>query len=129
MASIRVHTRINASPDEVWKAVADWGSLDVWFPPVTKCEQTGPDVRRVELGPDTVLEERIVTLDGDLRRLQYTIFSGLPEGSHLATIDVLEDAAGSLVVYGTDVTPDDLAPMIEGALTAGLSGLKSHVES
>jgi hypothetical protein len=129
MASIRVHTRINASADDVWKVVADTGNLSDWFPPVTKSSQTG-DVRTVELGPDTVLEERIVTADGDLRRLQYAIISGLPAGTeHLATIDVLEDGAGSLVVYGTDVTPDELGPMIQGALSAGIEGLKSYVEA
>jgi uncharacterized protein YndB with AHSA1/START domain len=130
MASIRVHTRIAASPDDVWKVIADVGNIADWFPPVTKSELTGDAVRVVELGPETVLEEKIVTLDGDLRRLQYSITSGLPEGTrHLATIDVLDDAGGTLVVYGTDVTPDELGEMIQGALQSGVEGLKSYVES
>ena len=129
MSSIRVHTRIAASADDVWKVVADTGNLADWFPPVTKSSQSG-DVRTIELGPDTVLDERIVTSDGDLRRLQYAIISGMPEGTqHLATIDVIEDGSGSLVVYGTDVTPDELAPMILGAIGAGIEGLKSYVEA
>lgn len=130
MASIRIHTRIAASADDVWKVVADTGNIADWFPPVTKSEQVSADLRVVELGPDTVLEERIVTSDGDLRRLQYQITSGLPEGTtHLATIDVIEDGTGSLLVYSTDITPDELGPMIQGALTAGVEGLKAYVES
>jgi uncharacterized protein YndB with AHSA1/START domain len=130
MASIRVHARIAASADDVWKVIADFGNIADWFPPVTKSEQTGDALRVVELGPETVLEEKIVTLDGDLRRLQYAITSGLPEGTqHLATIDVLDDAGGALVVYSTDVTPDELGDMIRGALQAGVDGLKSYVEA
>ena len=130
MASIRVHIRIAASPDAVWKVVADTGNIADWFPAVTKSEQVSPDLRVVELGPDTVFEERIVTLDGGLRRLQYVISAGLPEGmKHLATIDVLEDGAGSLLVYGTDITPDDLAPMINGALAEAIQSLKAYVEA
>jgi hypothetical protein len=128
MASVRIHTRIDAPADDVWKVVSDTGNIADWFTPITTSSQTG-DVRTVALEGGPTLEERIVTNDGELRRLQYEIIAGLPLESHLATIDVLEDGAGTLVVYGTDVKPDELADTFRGALTAGLDGLKAHAEA
>ncbi len=57
------------------------------------------------------------------------ILSGIPMDHHLATVDVLEDGDGSLVVYGTDVRPDELGETILGAITAGLQGLKEYSEA
>ncbi len=34
---------------------------------------------------------------------------GRPVDFHLATVDVLEDGDGALVIYGSDVEPDEVA--------------------
>lgn len=52
-----------------------------------------------------------------------------PVEHHLGTIDVLEDGGGSLVIYSTDVTPDEAAEQMNGALAQGLDGLKQHLEA
>ncbi len=61
-----------------------------------------------------VLEEEIVTSDDDLRRFQYRViemqFGGQPMPppvNVLATVDVIEDRDGSLVIYSTDIEPVD----------------------
>lgn len=128
MASVRVHTRITAPADDVWKIVSDASSIADWFGPIVRSAVTGT-TRTVELANGPVIEEDIVTNDQVLRRFQYSIRSGLPVESHLGTIDVLEDGAGSLVVYSTDVKPDEVGSMLAGVLSEALQGLKEYAES
>ncbi len=71
-----------------------------------------------------LVEEDIVTCDAQMRRFQYRIVGGdLPVEQHLGTIDVIPVGDGSLVVYGTDVTPDSLADVIAPALADAVAGL------
>ena len=128
MASVRVHTRIAAPADQVWKVVSDAGNVADWFPPIARSSSEGT-TRIVQLHNGPVIHEDIVTSDRVLRRFQHAIRSGLPVDSHLATIDVLEDGSGALVVYGADVTPPEAASMMAGILSDALDGLKRFVES
>ena len=76
------------------------------------------------------LEEEIVTSDDELRRFQYRIMAGdMPVEFHLGTVDVLPDGDTSLVVYSTDVTPDEVAEQMDGVIAEGLAGLKQHLET
>jgi hypothetical protein len=78
----------------------------------------------------TSLVEEIVTNDDELRRFQYRIVEGpMPPDFHLGTVDVLEDAGGSLVIYSTDIQPDDAAPILRAALAGALQELKRQLES
>jgi len=128
MTSVRVHIRIAAPVDLVWKVVSDAGNVAAWFPPIARSSAAG-STRTIELHNGPVLEEDIVTNDQVLRRFQHAIRSGLPVDSHLATIDVLEDRDGALVVYGADVEPPAAASMMAGLLADALEGLKKFVES
>lgn len=127
MATIRHHTRIARSADDVWKVVRDPVSLNDWFPGLSGATFDGT-ARHIPLGDQEIVEE-IVTCDDELRRFQYRITAGpmTPE-FHLATIDVIEDGDGSLVVYSCDVRPDDAAQFLGPVLGQALEGLKAHLE-
>ncbi len=129
MATIRHHARIDRSPDEVWRAVADAGAISTWFPLIE--ESSAQDGRRFcTLKGGGKLEEEIVTTNDELRRFQYRITAGdMPVEFHLGTVDVLPDGDSSLVVYSTDVTPDEVAEQMDGVLAEGLAGLKQHLEA
>jgi uncharacterized protein YndB with AHSA1/START domain len=127
VASIRAHAIVDASADEVWKAVGDPEAIVGWFPGVTSCRLEG-DVRVVGVGPDLTVRERIVTNDPDLRRFQYSLQPDpVPVEHHLATVDVIDLGDRSLVVYGTDVLPDAAAAGMQGTLDAALAGLTALV--
>lgn len=128
MASVRVHIRIAASADVVWTIVSDAGNVAEWFEAIEKSSVSGA-TRTVALANGPEITEDIVTNDPVLRRFQYAIRSGLPVQSHLGTIDVLEDGDGALVIYSTDVTPDEVGSMMAGVLSDALQGLKRYVES
>lgn len=128
MATIRHHAHIDRNPEDVWKIVADAGAIAAWFPGIEACSLEG-NLRRCSLGPGVELVEEVVTVDHDLRRFQYRIAGGpLPVEFHLATVDVLPDGDGSLVVYSTDVLPDSAKDLIDPAIAAGVQGLKAHLE-
>ena len=127
MATVRHHIRIDAPADKVWGVIRDAGSVSEWFGPLASSEATATG-RIVTLGDGTVIDEDVVTSDDTLRRFQYTIKSGLPVEHHIGTFDVLEDGAGSLVVYAADVRPDELAPIFDGVMGQGIQDLKAFCE-
>ncbi|ONM46704.1 SRPBCC family protein [Nocardia donostiensis] len=126
MATLRSHVLIDQSPDAVWQLVRDVPGISRWFPAIIA--STGDQQRRtVTLQDGSRLEEIVVTLDDQLRRLQYRVVDGdLPITDHLGTVDVLdvgEDRA--LVVYSTEIEPADLADAFGPACAEGLEGLRN----
>ena len=127
MATIRHHIHVNRSPSDVWKVISDAGAISAWFPGIETSTADG-GVRRCSVAGGTELVEQIVTVDDELRRFQYSITEGMPVEFHLGTIDVLPDGDGSLVIYSTDVLPDEAKELMDDALAGGLAGLKAHLE-
>jgi uncharacterized protein YndB with AHSA1/START domain len=145
MGSVRNHIRIARPPDDVWKVFTDAGAIAAWAPTVEKVSVSGK-MRHVEFADGISLEEEIVTSDDELRRFQYRVIGiegpdGVSEGPPpvdlLATVDVIEDADGALVIYSTEITPvDDPDGEIERVAaesvrttTAGLlAGLMEYLE-
>jgi hypothetical protein len=66
-----------------------------------------------------------------LRRFQYRIVGGgVTADSHLGAIDVLAlDDGRSLVVYSTEITPDELAGTMGPAIEGGVRGLKEYCKT
>lgn len=128
MATIRHHIHIDRSPDDVWQVVSDAGAIAEWFPGIDSATVDG-DVRRCAMG-DAQLVEEVVTVDDDLRRFQYRITEGpMPLEFHLGTVDVLPDGDGALVIYSTEVKPDDAKAVFDPAVAGGVDGLKAYLES
>ena len=130
MATLRSDVTIDRPADDVWAVVSDARRISEWFPAVLTSSATG-NGRSCELQGGVPLEEEIVTNDPALRRFQYRIVGGgVPAESHLGTIDVhaLDDGR-SLVVYSTEITPDELAGTMGPALEGGVQGLKEYCES
>lgn len=126
MATVRRHIRIAAPPDEVWGVLRDPVSIARWWPGITAATHEG-NTRMVTLASGPSVPEELLVVDDDQRRLQYRLH--LPIVSHhLVTVDVLDDPEGSLVIYGTDVTPDAMALVFGGASGAALEGLKRLIE-
>lgn len=125
MASIRHHARIARPADEVWALVSDPAGIADWLPGVDSCTFDG-EVRTVgTMGIE--IKERIVVSDPVLRRFQYSIVDGpmVPE-LHVATIDVIEEGDGCLVVYSCDLRPDDLLSLFDGIYKSGLDAVAAH---
>ncbi len=129
MASLRSTARIARPADDVWAVVSDPAAISTWFRGIEQ-STAGDGTCICTLSGGHQLDEDVVNVDGELRRFQYRITGGMPVEHHLGTVDVLEDGPdSSLVVYSTEITPDDLAGMMRPAVEGGVRGLKAHLES
>jgi uncharacterized protein YndB with AHSA1/START domain len=129
MATARAHVRVARKADEVWAVVSDPVGITQWFPGLADCTLDG-SVRHVVTTTGVEVDEHIVTSDAGLRRFQYRIPPGgvVPYEHHLATIDVLDDTDGALVIYSGEVLPDSFGPGLQQTLEAAVQGLKTYLE-
>lgn len=128
MATSRAHIRIDRPADEVWQAVTDPTLIKDWFPGLSDCTSDGSS-RHVTTADGIEVDEEIVTNDAALRRFQYRLLPGaVPVEQHLATVDVIDDGDGTLVVYGVDVQPEAFGPAMQQTVDGAVAGLKAHVE-
>lgn len=126
MPTLRSHRRIPADPEAVWAVVGAPERLAEWFPGVRSCEVEGAE-RIVELASGVHLVEEIVECDPRVRRLRYRITSGGPISDHEATVDVIDEGNGSLVVYTQRAEPPAMALVIGGACEEALDRLAAVV--
>jgi hypothetical protein len=127
MASLRSDIRIARPPQDVWALVGDAPRIVEWFPGMESVVMDGA-TRTVTLRSGLPLIEEVVNVDEWLRRFQYRIVGPLPVSHHLGTIDVLDDPEGCRVVYSTEITPDPMSFVIDGATAAALVELKTVAE-
>ena len=122
MADGRAEISVDASPDDVWKLVRDFGGLGEWMPGVESCTVDG-DVRTIGM-MGIEIKEQLRTLDDAKRVLSYSVVES-PMGnleSHVATISVDPEGSGSHVTWAVEVSPDELLglflPVYEGSIGA-----------
>jgi carbon monoxide dehydrogenase subunit G len=116
---IRHEFTVDASPDKVWDAIRDVGAVHTRLARgfVTGCKLVG-DVRTVTFANGMTVDERVISVDDDARRLAYSATGGRSEHHH-ATFEVRPDGDGSRIVWTTDVVPDEVGPAVRGMVEAG----------
>jgi hypothetical protein len=111
MATIYREVDLDAHADEAWRRLADVGAVDKlidYLGPVT----VDGDRRSCSLGDQGELNELIVTVDHDRRRLAYSIReSPLKFTHHSASWQVTPEGDKSRLVWITDVKPDSAAAL------------------
>jgi ligand-binding SRPBCC domain-containing protein len=128
MATMRETVHIDATPEKVWAGIREPLGLLDWFDGIDSGEMVG-NARKLKMGDISVTEE-IVTVDDDLRRFQYALIEmPIPIEFHLATIDVLPDGDGTLLIYGVDVRPDMLKDVLGPTISGAAVGIKKHFET
>ena len=120
MASIHKDIPIDASPDQVWDAVRDFGAVHTRLAPgfVTDARLEG-DTRIVTFANGMVAREQLVDCDEARRRLVYAITS--ERVSHYsASVQVIADGdTRSRLIWIVDVLPNEIAPYIDGQMDQG----------
>jgi hypothetical protein len=119
MASIRKERIIEATPEQVWSALRDWGALHERLVPgfAVDTRLDGAD-RIVTFFNGAVARERLVDLDEDGRRLVWSIVDG-PYTHHNGAAQVLAGENGSArFVWVADLLPEELAAVTDELWTA-----------
>lgn len=134
MASVKVTDRIEASADQVWDLVRDFGGIQRFSPAIESVSVQGEGigaVRTITLPGGVALQERLEALDEGSRTLRYAIVGShpLPFDEYLATIRLSEDGEGCQIEWSSSFAPRggaeaQAAGMVEGIYRSGIAGIK-----
>jgi carbon monoxide dehydrogenase subunit G len=129
--SIRKEIQIDASPEEVWDAVRDFGALHQRLVPgfVTDCRMDGED-RIVTFASGAVMREVLIASDDEAKRLVWSIVDG-PYKHHNGAVQVFpEGEDGSRFVWTSDVLADDQVVRLTGeSMQTGVEVAKKTLEA
>jgi hypothetical protein len=127
-------TEIAAPPEEVWGTIRSFERIEDYLPLIESSSVSGEGVgaTRVCVTQDgRRLEERLVALDDQRRRLTYSIVSSpMPVENYLSTVAVDDGQdGGSLVSWAVHFdAPEETAAELEAGMRqtyqAGLEGLR-----
>jgi carbon monoxide dehydrogenase subunit G len=130
MASIRSEITIDASPQEVWDAVRDWGALHERLVPgfVLDTRLDGVD-RIVTFFNGAIARERLVDLDDEARRLVWSIVDG-PYEHHNGSVQIHpEGEHGARFVWVADLLPNEMAALTGEMMDKGTRIAKQTIEA
>lgn len=130
MASIHKEILIDASPDEVWAAIRDYGAVHERLGPGFVVDtRLDEDARIVTFASGLVLREVLVDLDDEARRVAYTSVEGRAT-HHNASMQVFPDGAGgSRLIWITDVLPHELEGFVRELVEQSAPIMKRTLEA
>jgi hypothetical protein len=132
MASIRKEILINASADDVWDAIRDFGAVHERVVPgfVVDTRLDGDD-RIVTFFSGAVQREPLVALDDEARRLVYAAVDSPIGATHYnASLQVFADGeARSRVEWIVDVLPSELGTILEQLMDRGAATMKQTLDA
>ena len=131
MATVRKEFIIDAAPDKVWAALADFHAVHRRVAPgfVTDSKPDG-EARIVTFANGTSAREILVDSDTKHRRLVYAVVGSERLTHHNASAQVLAEAGGkSRFVWIADFLPNAFASYIDGQMEQGSVIMKRTLES
>jgi Polyketide cyclase / dehydrase and lipid transport len=117
MASIHKDIFIDATPDDVWDAVRDFGALHTRLVPgfVLDTKLDG-DARIVSFANGTSARELLVDSDDARKRLVYAVITERVK-QHSASVQVIPDGDNrSRLLWIVDVLPHEIASYIDAQM-------------
>jgi hypothetical protein len=125
MATIHREFEIDAAPEKAWAALRDVGRINTLIAFLGEVKVEG-DRRTCELGDQGRLDELIVSVDDERRRIAYAILdSPFNLEHHHASMQVVpNDGSGARFIWTTDVKPDGAVPDLSVAIDGAVGSLK-----
>jgi len=141
--SVEASRIINAAVDRLWAEVANFNNVAAWHPDVTERQREGAgpgggkpgDIRVLKLRNGTSVRERLVRIDPEAHRYEYSVLDGqLPLKNHISTMAMRTvDARRTEVTWQASCEPAGIPAeaLVEGVrssvLELGLEGLTQKV--
>ncbi|MFE3187921.1 SRPBCC family protein [Nocardia sp. NPDC059240] len=132
MASIRQEVVINAAAQHIWDVIRDVGAVHERLLPGRVAETRVAGVDRFLTFPDGhVIQELIVAIDDESRRLAYSVVEGARPALdyHHASFEVRAEGEYGRLIWTTDILPDTLAPEIRIRTQIGIAEMKKSIEA
>lgn len=129
MATIYREFTVSASPEAAWDAIRDVGAIHVRLARgfVTDTRLDG-SVRTVTFANGFVVQEEIVAIDDEHRRLAYRA-SGGRAAHHNASLQVQsQPGGGARLVWITDLLPDSVCEPVAQMVEAGIAAMQRTLE-
>ena len=128
MAAVHVETRIRASAQQVWQALAATGDAHRAFAGVLKdCRMESDDLRIATFANGMVVKERIVSVEPERMRFAYSALEKFVH--HSATMQVIARGANECdFVWIADVLPHAAAASITPLMEQGAKALQRAME-
>lgn len=129
MASIRKEVLIDATPEDVWDALRDWGAIHRRLAPgfVVDARLDGAD-RIVTFFNGFEAREVLVDLDDGARRLVWSVVDG-PYSHHNGAAQVFAEGEGrARFVWTADLLPDAAAEQTAAMMGRGIDVVKETLE-
>jgi uncharacterized protein YndB with AHSA1/START domain len=128
MASVRKEVIINASPEEIWDALRDYGAVHKRVAPgfLLDCQLDG-DARIVTFANGVVAREVLVAKDDIAMRLSYSATGGQLT-HHNASAELFPDGGGTRFVWIADVLPHAAAEFVSSMMEDGIQAVKKTFE-
>ena len=128
-ASIYKELLLETSADTAWAALRQAGEARALFAPVLVDSRVAGDIRTVRFANGSIVEERIITIDDERRRIVYAAEKGTPMTHHHASMQVIPEGGGRCrFVWITDLLPDSAASSISQLIDGGAQALKANLE-
>jgi hypothetical protein len=130
VGTIRQDIDLPAGPEDVWAVLRDVGAVHERLAPgfVVDTAFDGRD-RLVTFANGVVARETIVAVDGEHRRLAYSVAeSPLGLHHHHASFEVLSRESGSRLVWITDVLPEAAAATVAVFMAEGARAISAAFE-
>lgn len=130
MASIHKELTVGVDADKAWAVLRLVGEPHKLFSPVLVDGQQHGDTRTVRFANGMVLEERILDVNDEKRRVAYAALNGPGMTYHHASMQVLDVGPGRcLFVWITDFLPPDVAGNLTPLIEQGAKALKANLEA
>ena len=130
MASIHKQLAVEVGPEEAWAALRLVGEPHKLFAPVLLDGHLDGDTRTVQFANGMVVQERILDVNDETRRVAYSALNGPGMTYHHASMQVLEGEPGRCVfVWITDFLPPDIAGNLAPLIEQGAKALKTNLEA
>lgn len=134
MTRVEESAKLYIPAARVWEVIGDFGAIDRWHPSVLGCTEDWEGTqkrRRLDVGEDEPVVERLDEADDAAMRQAYTFVSGpLPVRDYTAVLQVHADDGNSCTVSWTGafepagVDPDTAVETIRGLYRKGLDHLR-----
>ena len=130
MASIHEELAVEVAAEEAWAALRLIGEPHKLFAPVLTDGHLDGDTRTVRFANGMVLQERILDVDDQRRRMAYSAVDAPGTIYHHASMEVVDAGPGRCrFVWVTDFLPPDIAGNLKPLIEQGAKALKKNLEA